>query len=230
MATPLFLFDIDLTMVRTHGVGRAAMTTTMHTLTGVPAAFENMSFAGRTDLGILREALLRAAHEVDDFQHFCAKFCAQYLPHLDRELQQRGGAVLPGVVETLSQVQALPNARMGLATGNFREAAWMKLRRFGLDHWFTDGGFAEDGEDRRHLVAAAIDRLAAGITGACEVIVIGDSEHDISAAKANGAIAVGVATGSAPAADLHAAGADLVVDDLTAPGELLRSLGYSARP
>ena len=54
------------------------------------------------------------------------------------------------------------------------------------------------------------------------VFVIGDTQHDIKAAKDNGVIAVGVDTGTVSAEELSAAGADVVLDTLLdAPKRLL---------
>ena len=46
------------------------------------------------------------------------------------------------------------------------------------------------------------------------IIVIGDTIHDITAAKANDVIAIGVATGTTSEADLAHAGADVVLPNL----------------
>jgi ABC-type sugar transport system substrate-binding protein len=48
------------------------------------------------------------------------------------------------------------------------------------------------------------------------VLVIGDTVHDVGCAKAHGCVSIAVTTGQTPAADLHAAGADHVIDDLRA--------------
>lgn len=223
----VFLFDIDLTMIRTNGAGSAAMTHTMLELQGVENAFEGMVFAGGTDRAFLREALLRCADADSDFDDFCARFEARYLITLERELQLRGGMVLPGVRETIAAVSALPSARLGLATGNFRRAAEIKLRQFGLWEHFTDGGFAEDGELRADLVAAAIRRMSEGLSD-FRVYVLGDSDRDIAAARANGAVAVGVCTGLHDADELKDAGADVVLNDLSDPAMLLSRLGLIA--
>ena len=53
--------------------------------------------------------------------------------------------------------------------------------------------------------------------------MIGDTVHDVAAAKYNGAIAVGVATGLATEADLKAAGADIVYSTLEEASDLIPS-------
>jgi phosphoglycolate phosphatase len=78
---------------------------------------------------------------------------------------------------------------------------------------------------RLHLdhLAIAVDALAGdcyatGKTEAMRVhgvsVYIGDHVADVRAARAAGAVAVGVATGPCPAAELAAAGADAVLPDL----------------
>lgn len=37
---------------------------------------------------------------------------------------------------------------MSLLTGNIQTAAWMKLRRFGIDGYFTPGAFGDDHHER----------------------------------------------------------------------------------
>lgn len=224
----IFLFDIDQTLIRTSGVGTAAMNITLERLIGVPDAFARVDFKGRTDRAIIRDALVEHGGVPDDLEDFITAFEAAYAPVIEEQMQRRGGVVLPGVREMLEAVAALPGVRLGVATGNFRRAALTKLRYFELDRYFAAGGFADDAEDRAVLVRMAIDRLG-GRRGNGEVFVLGDTVHDISAARAADGVAVGVATGSATMETLAAAGAHHVFDDLSRPGDVLaRLLGAAA--
>ncbi|MGD9891521.1 MAG: HAD family hydrolase [Dehalococcoidia bacterium] len=220
----LFLFDIDLTLIRTPGVGSAAMNEVLHDLYGVPRAFAGVDFGGRTDRSIIRDALRNCDQDPDDaaFEALIAEIESRYIPVLVRNLHERGGWILPGVRDTLERVRAIPDARVGITTGNFRRAAEVKLRYFGLDHYFTDGGYADDAEDRAELVRIAIGRLGGAVGGEYGVFVLGDTAHDILAAQANGAVAIGVATGSSSPEMLAAAGAVHVFNDLSQPDEMLR--------
>lgn len=220
---PVFLFDIDLTLLRSNGAGSAAMTQTLHELVGVEDGFAGMHFGGRTDRSLLREALTRCGQPDTEFDRFCVAFEQRYVGYLERELPVRRAELLPGARAAIDEALKVPGARVGLATGNFRRAARAKLDHFGLWGHFLDGGFAEDGEHRNDLVAAAIRRVAGpGWHG--PVYVIGDSVHDITAAVANGAVAVGVCTGGDDEATLRQAGAHAVFADLSAPGEVLRQV------
>jgi phosphoglycolate phosphatase-like HAD superfamily hydrolase len=222
----LFLFDIDFTLIRSRGAGSSAMNATLHHLLGVENAFAGVDFSGRTDRAIIRDALRNHGRELpeEDYEAFLGEFQAHYIPALERELAARGGAVLPGVRETLDAVAALPDVRVGIATGNFRRAADVKLRFFELDGYFADGGFADDAEDRGVLVGHAIERLGGAAGGDYRVFVIGDTSHDIMAARANNAVAVGVATGGTSPELLAAAGAHHVFNDLSDPAFVLRLL------
>ena len=66
---------------------------------------------------------------------------------------------------------------------------------------------------------AVLLRLVAGAGG--PVAYVGDTEYDVRSARAAGAIPIGVGNGYRPAAALRAAGADLVVDDLSGLADLL---------
>lgn len=222
----LFLFDIDFTLIRTPGVGSAALNEVLHDLYGVPRAFAGVDFSGRTDRAIIRDALRNCGEAPDDdaFEALIAEIESRYIPVMVRNLHQRGGWILPGVRDTLEVVRAIPDVRMGITTGNFRRAADAKLRYFGLDRYFEDGGYADDAEDRGELVRIAIGRLGGATGGEYGVFVIGDTSHDILAAQANGAVAVGVATGSSSPEMLAAAGAAHVFNDLSQPDEVLRLL------
>ena len=60
-------------------------------------------------------------------------------------------------------------------------------------------------------------------------VLVGDTPLDVEAALASGARAVAVATGSFPAADLAAAGAHVVLSDLTNTGAVLAAVTGSPR-
>ncbi len=82
-------------------------------------------------------------------------------------------------------------------------------------------------EVRAKLVAvarhAARQAYGTDFSGSSTVLV-GDTPLDVEAALAAGARAVAVATGSYPAADLAAAGAHVVLPDLTDPARVLAAV------
>ncbi len=215
--TTIFLFDIDMTLIRTNGSGSRAMDRTFHALYGIPNGFHGMEFAGRTDGAILRDCYTRhSLHDRDLLLEF-ELFRLRYFEELERDLRTVGGVeILPGVLPLLDLLGHRDDLRLGLGTGNSRTAAELKLRNVALWDRFQDGGFAEDSEDRAEVIATGIRRLrTASDPIGTRVWIIGDSPHDVSAGKANGALVVGVATGHSSAAELAAAGADVAMDDLS---------------
>src|SRR5207237_2249785 len=104
-----------------------------------------------------------------------------------------GVQVLEGVVDALAFLAG--RAVLAVATGNIRAGAEAKLAAAGLDDRFALGGYGCDSPVRAELVARAIERgRACGEVR--EVIVVGDTIHDIAAARACGATVCAVATGA----------------------------------
>jgi phosphoglycolate phosphatase len=221
----LFLFDVDKTLVDSRGAGGRAMNLAFAQLFGIEQGFAGIGFTGRTDTAIFRDAV--GVHGLDgEFPALLARFQEAYFSMLPRTLAEVQAHALPGVRELLTGIQAAPGASLGLATGNFRQAARLKLEPFGLCDFFQAGGYADDSEDRAELVAIAIERLAeaSGGPGPHEVYVIGDTPLDIAAAEANGARSVAVATGFSSVDELTAAGAGLVFPDFSSWQAVLDAL------
>jgi phosphoglycolate phosphatase len=225
--TPPFaalLFDIDGTLLRAGGAGRRAFERALGDHAGGPidGAIAGLRFDGMTDRGIVRESL--ALLGLPFAEAACDAILARYVAHLQAEIDGPGFRVLPGVAPLLADLSGR-GARFGLCTGNVVAGARVKLRRGGLDHRFDWGGggmhgFAEDGEARPLVVAAAVRRVASALgreVRAAEVLVIGDTPRDVQAAHAVGCPALCVATGNFDEAALRAAGADAVVATLEAP-------------
>ncbi|TMB70154.1 MAG: HAD family hydrolase [Chloroflexi bacterium] len=209
--TRLILFDIDNTLLYTGGAGGLGMNLAFQEMFGISDGFANIEFSGRTDLYILSEGLrqhgIRGGLEAN-----LKAFLRSYHRHLKRTLKERNGHLQPGFPHLLEALQQRNGVRLGLATGNFSEAAWMKLEHYGIRQYFRDGAFGEESLDRAELVRAGIQRFA-GHLSPSDVVVVGDTPHDVSAALANRLIAVGVATGTYTFDQLRDSGADVVFHD-----------------
>jgi phosphoglycolate phosphatase len=224
--TPPFaalLLDIDGTLLRASGAGRRAFEQALRDHHGlVDGAIAALRFDGMTDRGIVRESLALMGRPFSEAA--CETILAKYVAHLRAEIAAPGFRVLPGVVALLEALTAR-RARFGLCTGNVAEGARVKLARGGLDgffDWSAAGlhGFAEDGEARERVVAAAVARVAAALGRAvapAEGLIVGDTPRDVLAAHAVGCPALCVATGNFDEAALRAAGADVVAATLEAP-------------
>jgi phosphoglycolate phosphatase-like HAD superfamily hydrolase len=218
-----FLFDIDGTLLRAGGAGRRAFSRAMEDLAGpVVEPVAAMKFDGMTDRMIVREALALSGLAYD--AALAEAILARYLHHLPGQLDSPDFRVLPGAAATLGRLRAA-GAVLGLCTGNLALGARLKLRHAGLEgffDWSPAGlhGFAEDGEARDHLVAAALARVAAALGRAvapAEVLIVGDTPRDVWAAREVGCSVLCVATGNYDAPALRACRPDAVAESLEHP-------------
>lgn len=206
----VILFDIDNTLLYTGGAGSHAMNVAFRELYGIENGFSGIEFSGRTDRYIFARGLLNHGIEGDVADHL-ADFTALYYEILPDSLIEREGRLMPGFPELL-QALARGGSLLGLATGNFSQAARIKLRHYRLDEHFAGGGFGEVSLDRADVVREAIRNV--GATAArSDILVVGDTPHDITSALENGVLAVGVATGNYSVEDLDTSGAHLAFAD-----------------
>lgn len=129
--------------------------------------------------------------------------------------------LLPGAAEAVEAVHDL-GGRVLVVSAKVEPAVRAVLAHVGLDA----GRRAPD------LVVGGLFAAAKGVRLAAEHadVYVGDHPGDVEAARVAGAVAVAVTTGPHPAADLRAAGADVVLADLTAfPGWLAGHVAASAR-
>jgi phosphoglycolate phosphatase len=223
----LILFDIDGTLLLSGGAGVRAMSRAFEEVFGVAKAFENADVAGRTDTFLVSAALERSG--LPDTPDAHDRFRTAYVPMLREEMmkppQGRCG-LMPGItllLETLRERQA----HVALLTGNFERAAYTKLGHFGIDGYFDWGAFGDESADRDELARVAQRRAAERAIPRESVerpVVIGDTPHDVTCARAIGARVIAVATGNYSVEALRAAGADVTVEDLSATPAILALL------
>ena len=196
-------------------------------LFGVTGAFDGIPMAGRTDKGILQEGASRAGVDLNDgnFQRFRDRYFARLVEALPEPGPHKG--VLPGVQRLLEAIAARADVFPALLTGNCEEGARIKLQHFDLWKFFRCGAFGDAADDRNELFDIAMARaLACGAPPVRrhDVLVVGDTVLDIACANAAGARSVAVATGPHDIDTLQAAGADVVVRDLSDTAAFLQLL------
>jgi phosphoglycolate phosphatase len=215
----LILFDIDGTLVLTGGAGLRAMNRALEDLVGHRKALDGIPVAGRTDWSILEDVM--RAHDMALDPAVFSDLRTRYVTHLRDEIEQPGTgtkAVMPGIRDLLDALHARADVALGLLTGNFADGARIKLEHFDLWRYFRCGAYGDDSSDRNALVPVAIDRARAcgiGDVEPADVIVVGDTPHDIACALAVGATPVGVATGSYSVERLRECGGHIVFSDLS---------------
>jgi len=215
----LILFDIDGTLLLSGRAGMRAMTRAFQQTFAISDAFAGESFGGRTDSYLVSKALTQAGLPDSEENHH--RFRNAYLPLLAEEIQQPGQGhkgLMPGARELLEALEAYDHLHLALLTGNYREAAEIKLQHFEIWDFFEWGAFSDDHHDRNELVPIAESRAETyDIPGDAinRVIVIGDTPHDIECARVAGAKSVAVATGGYTMEQLKEAGANEVLPDLS---------------
>jgi phosphoglycolate phosphatase len=221
------LWDVDGTLISTDGAGRRAWERAASEVLGRRDALADVETAGMSDAEIA-VAVCHAA-DVDEAESAPRLLGAieRALPH---ELRAGTGRVLPNVRESLEALSARDDVVNMLLTGNVAANGRFKLERFDLWRYFGAGGaFSVAGTDRagiaRRAHALASEHAGREVAGE-QMVVIGDTPHDIACGKAIGAHTIAVATGRAhTVADLQAREPWRAFAVLPEPASLCAALG-----
>jgi phosphoglycolate phosphatase len=216
MARHIVFFDIDGTMLSTGGAGQKAMEQALVEEFRIDFPFENVLTAGRTDCGIADEIFSK--YSLKDTREERARFMQSYLRRLPGCLQSLPGSLLPGVQSLLEHLTGEADVHLSLLTGNYLEGAWIKLRHFQIDHYFTSGGYGDAHAERDDVARQALINVRAHLNRNLDqshISVVGDTPADIRCARAIGAQAVAVATGMYSADDLRPFAPDFLFEDLS---------------
>jgi phosphoglycolate phosphatase len=215
----LVLFDIDGTLIRSGGAGVRAFAETFATVFDLPGVTGKTVFAGRTDVSLVREVF--AQNGIPPSEENFRRFFDRYPFWLDHFLHRLDGGALPGVREFIDRLEKRKHPPLlGLLTGNVRLGAELKLRRYDLWHHFKTGAFADDHEHRNCIASIARQRgcevLGEGLDDQ-QVLVVGDTAHDVECGKSIGAKVLAVATGTSSVQELKAHKPTWTVGDLREP-------------
>jgi len=216
----VWLFDVDGTLLLTKGAGREAMSLAFADVFGIEDDLTSIPFAGRTDTLILGDMLAKHRLELRDGAR--ARYWERVATRMRTLMDPPRGGLLAGVPALLDTIGAEPGWVRALLTGNVAEMARIKLEAFGVYDAFAWGAFGDEAVDRNELAKLAVRRAAErhGVPPE-RCVVVGDTEHDIACARAAGAKAVAVATGSQSSEALAECKPDLLVADLTDASALL---------
>ena len=217
MIPRLLLFDIDGTLLSARGMPKKAMSKVLSRRYSGFNYDVSYDFSGRTDPQIIEHLLKYDNREVSD--NLVTEILHDFCNELEREISDgQKPEIYPGVGSLIQRMEIMENIYLGLVTGNVSRGARIKLESAGLDHYFPVGGFGDDAKDRDQLPPIARKRAEIHyhtIFKPENILIIGDSVHDISCARNNGFRCLAVSTGKTSKEDLAAANPDFLESDLS---------------
>jgi len=226
----LVLFDIDGTLLLSHGAGMQCFLQAGSTLFAREFRHDGLRFGGGLDPLIWR-ALCAANGVTDEDAHsHHERFRELYGRLLGERLAQPATAyALPGVTALLDALTERTHVTVGLLTGNYPETGRAKLAAAGLPpQRFAVSAWGVDGNHRRELLPVALRRCeehTGRVPPREQVVVVGDTPHDVDCAAAHGCRSLAVATGHHGVEELAACGASLAVPDLSDTQRVVSWLG-----
>ncbi|HPR63442.1 MAG TPA: HAD family hydrolase [Thermoanaerobaculia bacterium] len=223
--TTFILFDVDGTLLSSHGVGRAAISSALARVYGTEGPMDTYPFSGKLDPNIIRELMAQAGFSDSVIEKGLQSCLQYYIEELSARMTPRKVTLKPGIRELIAHLHARPHTYLALCTGNIPEGARLKTRMAGLDDYFLTGAFGNDALDRNGLPPVAVRRLQhrlliRGIPH--RTIVIGDAPVDIQSAHHNRNLSVAVATGAHSREELSVYQPHLLVDSFADPSPFFK--------
>jgi pyrophosphatase PpaX len=208
------LFDLDGTLVDTVPFILEAVRQAFDGYGTCPTDAEWIAGIGTP----LRAQLASFARRPEDVEGLFDRYRSYWITHHDERTRP-----FPGAVETVAALAAAGHPH-GVVTAKIEQGAHRTLRHTGLlPHVGAVIGADSCANAKPHPepVLLALARLGAA---PAEALLVGDSPHDIAAAKAAGARAVAALWGACGRDVLAAAGADHFLDDVGEVPALVASL------
>jgi phosphoglycolate phosphatase-like HAD superfamily hydrolase len=125
------------------------------------------------------------------------------------------------VFPLLEALEGQSSVTLGLLTGNLEPTARLKLAPLDANRFFAFGAFGSDDEDRYRLPAIALERAREAVGLSFEgpdVVIVGDSVHDVLCGRGLGVRAVAVATGKTLPERLAEVAPDALLADFSDTG------------
>jgi phosphoglycolate phosphatase-like HAD superfamily hydrolase len=229
----LVLFDVDGTLLLSRGASLRCYRAAARELFGREMSSEGMQTAGGLDPLIWRALCANNGIHAQEADRQHERFRATYARILAAELAAGGVAyALPGVPALLDALSGQdgggPRASIGLLTGNYPETGRLKLEAAGIaPERFAVAAWGDEADRRPDLVPLARRRHARHSgqqLPAEQVVIVGDTPHDVECARVHGCRSLAVATGGSTREQLAACGPSRLVDDLSDTAAVLEWL------
>ncbi|GGP96257.1 haloacid dehalogenase [Streptomyces virginiae] len=227
----IVLWDIDHTLIENAGVSKEIYAAAFSALVGSPPTGPAQT-EGRTDRLIMRGMFQQ--HGVTEPEWSVVETALTRAGAGREEDLSRRGLALPGVREALTAAAKRRDWISSVLTGNIAANARVKLSAFDLDPLLDlqVGAYGADAEQRPDLVAVARERAQRlrGVRQDVPIALVGDTPRDVEAALATGSEIIAVTSGIHNADELAAAGASVVLPDLSDTEHVMALLeGFAGR-
>ncbi len=224
----LLLFDIDGTLIRSHGAGRDLLAATLTDLFGTAGPIDSYKMSGKIDYRIITDLLTAVGLAQNEIEAQLPDVYALMTEKAHAAFPSSDMAACPGVESLLAALNEREDVLLGLVTGNINGTAPLKLSAAGIDPaQFKLGAYGSDAQTRNQLPIIAMQRASALIgrpfTGQ-NTVVIGDTPADILCARAGQATAVAVASGWHAADTLSRHKPDYLLENLNDTAHVLEIL------
>jgi phosphoglycolate phosphatase len=203
----LVLFDIDGTLLRAAGCGRAATELAMREVFGTVGGLTDYRFEGRTDWNTLLHLLTPEGFSESEIEAALPRYGAALFRHMTEIIGRYEVQALPGARELVSALARNPSVTLGIVTGNMQQTADVKLRAAGFDPGeFAVVAYGSEAPLRRLLVPLVLERAERHVGrpfSPANVVFVGDTPDDIDCAHSIGGRAIAVATGFVARSELE---------------------------
>ncbi len=213
----LVLFDIDGTLLSMNEVNRTILGDALRAVYGTEGSTGTHNFAGKLDCTIIHEVMQSAGLSESDIAEKFDLAKETYIEMFRTQAKASDVVLMQGIRELLDELSGHSELLLGLLTGNFEESGRHKLLLPQINHYFPFGAFADDGFSRNELPPVAVKKAyqLTGITfSEHNIIIIGDTEHDITCARVLNAKSIAVATGAYSMEELKKHNPHVLYDNL----------------
>lgn len=184
------LWDIDGTLLNTKGVAAKQLVDSFKLMTGRNCTISPGQYSGFTDYEIVLDLLQKANMRPDVSK--AEEILFHYGTNLLEQLLKSPPELLAETQIVFDELERLPNVKNYIGSGNSNLGAHAKIKASGLEKFFEPNSFFISTPETISR-DSVIQRAAALIKA--PILLIGDSDRDISSAKSNCLKVLAVATG-----------------------------------
>ena len=233
----LVLFDIDGTILNTGASGVKTLDKVIYEKYGKKAKYDIQNIVGMPDkhnFAYMYQNTFNKKPTAKIMQDLLNAYIAALPGEIKEQIKNKKYRLITGIENFLKELSKHKDIVLGLATGNSEEAARIKLEPAKLNKYFTTGAFGWCASNRAEMLAKGVKNASKKYKYNFkpeEVYIIGDTQHDVMAAKANGYhSAVVLESSLAPKDKILRAAAELEAKDFTDIKLWYMWLGLTADP